>query len=165
MMLEPGCNAGNSISPMPASGPEFIQRRSLAILVRLTASTRNCPESSTAASWLLRRLELVVRRGESNAGLFAQQHGNFLTELGMCIDTRANSRAALRKCAQALHRIAESFTGVIDLRTPAIEFLADRDRHRIHQVRPTGLDNVSPVSAPFSRASSTGAAAPAATCP
>ena len=27
-----------AISPMPASGPEFIQRRSLAIFIRLTAS-------------------------------------------------------------------------------------------------------------------------------
>ena len=27
MMLDPGCNAGNAISPIPASGPAFIQRR------------------------------------------------------------------------------------------------------------------------------------------
>ena len=38
MMLEPGCRAGSSISPRPASGPEFIQRRSLPIFIRLTAT-------------------------------------------------------------------------------------------------------------------------------
>ena len=32
-----GCRASSSISPSPASGPEFIQRRSLAIFIRLTA--------------------------------------------------------------------------------------------------------------------------------
>ena len=50
MMLLPGCSAGSAISPSPASGPLFIQRRSLAILIRLTATTLSWPESSTAAS-------------------------------------------------------------------------------------------------------------------
>ena len=31
MIDEPGCNAGRRISPSPAIGPEFIQRRSFAI--------------------------------------------------------------------------------------------------------------------------------------
>ncbi len=39
MMLLPGCSAGSSISPRPASGPLFIQRRSLAIFMMLTATT------------------------------------------------------------------------------------------------------------------------------
>ena len=38
MILLPGCSAGSAISPIPASGPLFIQRRSLAIFIRLTAS-------------------------------------------------------------------------------------------------------------------------------
>ena len=33
MMLLPGCSAGSAISPRPASGPLFIQRRSLAIFI------------------------------------------------------------------------------------------------------------------------------------
>ena len=50
-MIElPGCSAGSSISPRPASGPEFIQRRSLAILIRATASALSWPDSSTASS-------------------------------------------------------------------------------------------------------------------
>ena len=50
MIDEPGCNAGSSISPRPASGPEFIQRRSLAIFISATASVFSAPDSSTAAS-------------------------------------------------------------------------------------------------------------------
>ena len=53
MMLEPGCSATSEISPRPASGPLFIQRRSLAIFIRLVAITFNWPLISTAASWLL----------------------------------------------------------------------------------------------------------------
>ena len=50
MIDEPGCSAGSSISPRPASGPEFIQRRSLAIFISATASVFSWPDSSTAAS-------------------------------------------------------------------------------------------------------------------
>ena len=50
-MIElPGCSAGNSISPRPASGPEFIQRRSLPTFISATASAFNWPDSSTRSS-------------------------------------------------------------------------------------------------------------------
>ena len=52
MMLEPGWRSGRWISPSPARGPEPIQRRSLQILVRLTATTlQRAASSSTSASW------------------------------------------------------------------------------------------------------------------
>ncbi len=54
MMLLPGWRAGRTISPMPAMGPLFIQRKSLAIFIRLTATVFSCPLSSTAASGALR---------------------------------------------------------------------------------------------------------------
>src|SRR5690348_7574338 len=50
MIEEPGCSATSSISPNPASGPEFIQRRSLEIFISEHASVFNWPDSSTAAS-------------------------------------------------------------------------------------------------------------------
>ena len=50
MIDEPGCSAGSSTSPSPASGPEFIQRRSLPIFISATASALNCPDSSTRSS-------------------------------------------------------------------------------------------------------------------
>ena len=50
MIEEPGCKASSSISPRPASGPLFIQRRSFAIFITLTAMTFSWPDSCTAAS-------------------------------------------------------------------------------------------------------------------
>ncbi len=50
MMLEPGCRSGRAISPSPVRGPEPIQRRSLQILVRLTAIVRSWPDISTRPS-------------------------------------------------------------------------------------------------------------------
>ena len=52
MMLLPGCRVGSWISPSPASGPLFIQRRSLQILLSATASVFSSPDSATAVSWL-----------------------------------------------------------------------------------------------------------------
>ncbi len=38
IMLEPGCSAGSVISPSPAMGPLFIQRKSLAIFISAEAA-------------------------------------------------------------------------------------------------------------------------------
>ena len=51
MIDDPGCSAGSEISANPDCGPEFIQRKSLAIFIRLTARTFRAPENSTAVSW------------------------------------------------------------------------------------------------------------------
>ena len=50
MIEEPGCSAGSSTSASPASGPEFIQRRSLPIFISATASALYWPDSSTRSS-------------------------------------------------------------------------------------------------------------------
>ena len=50
MIEEPGCRSGMRISPRPARGPEPIQRRSLQILTRLTATVFRAPDASTSAS-------------------------------------------------------------------------------------------------------------------
>ncbi|CNI34609.1 Uncharacterised protein [Mycobacterium tuberculosis] len=50
-MIElPGCRSGRWISASPVSGPEPIQRMSLAILVSDTAMVRNAPDASTSPS-------------------------------------------------------------------------------------------------------------------
>ena len=52
-MIElPGSFSGRLSSPRPERGPDPNRRKSLAILVRLTASTFNAPDSSTIVSWL-----------------------------------------------------------------------------------------------------------------
>jgi hypothetical protein len=50
MIDEPGCRPCSSISPRPASGPEFIQRRSLAIFISATAVVLSWPDNATAVS-------------------------------------------------------------------------------------------------------------------
>ena len=50
MIDDPGWRSGSAISPRPVLGPEPIQRRSLQILVRLTAMVRSAPETSTSPS-------------------------------------------------------------------------------------------------------------------
>ena len=50
MIEEPGWVSGSSISPMPHRGPELSQRKSLAILVRLTAKVFKLPLTWTTAS-------------------------------------------------------------------------------------------------------------------
>src|SRR5450755_2542162 len=50
MIDEPGCTAGNSISPMPALGPEPSQRMSLAIFVSETATVLSAPLAATQLS-------------------------------------------------------------------------------------------------------------------
>jgi hypothetical protein len=50
MIDDPGSFSGRRSSPKPQRGPEPSRRMSLAILVRLTASTLSAPDSSTEAS-------------------------------------------------------------------------------------------------------------------
>ena len=50
-MIElPGCRSGRCSSPRPVSGPEPIQRMSLAILVSDTAMVFSAPDASTSPS-------------------------------------------------------------------------------------------------------------------
>ncbi len=85
--------------------------------------------------------EQGVSLRECNTRSLGQQGCHLGTEFRMGIDTGADRSAALRQRRQPFHRIAESFARMVNLRTPAIEFLPQRDGHRIHQVRATGLDD------------------------
>ena len=98
MMDEPGCNAGRAISPMPARGPEFIQRRSLAIFVRATASTRSCPDSATTPSWLLIRWK----------GLGVARNDSPLSSLNAATRREANSGCVLTPVPTAVPPIART---------------------------------------------------------
>ena len=50
MIDEPGCVSGNPISPIAQRGPEASQRRSLAILIKLTAKVLSAPLTWTEVS-------------------------------------------------------------------------------------------------------------------
>ena len=51
MMLEPGSFSGKINSPRPQRGPLASQRMSLAIFIRLPASTVRAPWAAARASW------------------------------------------------------------------------------------------------------------------
>ena len=57
MMLLPGCNASNSISPSPVKGPLFIQRRSFAIFIKVSAIFLTTEEACIAASCELKDMK------------------------------------------------------------------------------------------------------------
>src|SRR6185436_13229135 len=64
----------------------------------------------------------------------------------MCVDARAHRRAAECETLQAAAALHDARARMIDLRVPAAHLLAERQRHRIHQVRAPGLDDVANVA-------------------
>ena len=113
-MIElPGCNAGSSTSPSPASGPEFIQRRSLAILVRATASALSWPDSSTASSCAASPSNLLAAlskrvpvAADSAFATRAPKRGSALMPVPMAVPPSGSRRtrlsvSSMRACADA----------------------------------------------------------------
>ncbi len=113
-MIElPGCSAGSSISPSPASGPAFIQRRSLAILISATASALSWPDSSTASSCAARPSNLFSALSNlkpvccfSALATCAPKRGSALMPVPMAVPPSGNRRtrlrlSSMRSCAEA----------------------------------------------------------------
>jgi hypothetical protein len=83
MMLLPGCSAGSAISPKPASGPLFIQRRSLAIFMRLTLNDLELSRQFHRRILARERLEIIAAGREGDPGVRGQVPGNGRTEFGV----------------------------------------------------------------------------------
>jgi hypothetical protein len=60
----------------------------------------------------------------------------------MRVQARARRRAAQRDLRDARERCLHPLAAEADLRRIATELLAERDRHRVHQVRAAGFDHV-----------------------
>ena len=103
-MIElPGCSAGSSISPRPASGPAFIQRRSLAILISATANALSWPDSSTASSCAARPSNLFSALSNlmpvcclSCLATCAPKRGSALMPVPMAVPPSGSRRRRLR---------------------------------------------------------------------
>ena len=152
MMLEPGCSAGSEISASPASGPEFIQRRSFEIFSSATAQARSAPESSTAVScdaMAAKRSGAPTKaspvRAASRAMARFANSGWALTPVPTAVPPSASRRS--RGCADF-----DARRGVLDLRLPGMHLLADRDRQRVHEVRAPRLHVVADTPSPWRRA-------------
>ena len=103
-MIElPGCSAGSSTSPRPASGPAFIQRRSLEIFITATASALSWPESSTASSWVAMPSNLSLAlsnftfvRDDSSLATLAPKRGWALMPVPIAVPPSGSRRSRFR---------------------------------------------------------------------
>ena len=80
------------------------------------------------------RRELVRRREERLAGFLRDPSRRHLAEARIGVEPGADGGAADREGVHALDRLARSRRGVIELRHPARDRLAERERRRVLQV-------------------------------
>ncbi len=142
MIDEPGSFSGMRSSPMPLRGPLASQRMSLAIFIRLAASVFSAPCACTSASSAGKRLELVRRRDERQAGETRQLLGDAFGIARRRIQPGADRGAAERQLAQMRQAGMQVAVGLLELRHVAGELLAERERRRILQMRAADLHDV-----------------------
>ena len=141
MMLLPGCSAGRVISARPASRATVHPAQ---IVGHLHQDDReNLEISRQFDGRVLRgyRREIIAARDEVARGARREQPRECPAERGPRIEARADRRAALRQRQQPRPRRAQALAAGVELRLPAAEFLAHRQRHGVHQVRAAGLDD------------------------
>ena len=100
MIDEPGCNSGRISSPMPQRGPEPIQRMSLAIFIRLTATVFKHPTGLDQGILRPLRLEMVLRLAELDTGELAEAGDNALGKLGMGVEASPDRRPSQGQLSQ-----------------------------------------------------------------
>ena len=142
MIDEPGCRSGILISPSPVRGPEPISRRSLQILYRLTAIVRGHAACRDQAVPRAGCLEMVGRLGERQPHVAGQVADDGGREAGGRVQAGADRGAAERQLADVRQHIASALPTVPDGRRVTAELLAERNRRRVHQVRPAALHHV-----------------------
>ena len=86
--------------------------------------------------------ELVGGRHERMAGLLRDVLRRHVAESGVGVQACAHSRAADREFIEPGHRPLDALDPVIELRPPAGDLLAKRDRGGILKVRATDLDEI-----------------------
>ena len=81
----------------------------------------------------------LVKR-DTRALLQVSQH--FLRKIDVAVQARADRSSAQRKLAQNSQGFLRPLPGVSNLLRVAGKFLAEADRRRVHQMRPSDLDDV-----------------------
>src|SRR4029077_10724148 len=76
------------------------------------------------------------------ARLLRQTTADTLGELGMCVQPGSDCGTAEWNLSEPLERRADAVIALAYLCRVAPEFLTERDRHRVHQMRAAGLDDV-----------------------
>ena len=88
------------------------------------------------------RLERILRRADPQVALGVQLVAHPGGELGVRVQAGAGRGAAERDLRHLRQRVADPLGAEADLRGVPGELLPERHRHRVHQVRPAGLDDV-----------------------
>ena len=130
------------ISASPALGPEPRRRRSFAIFVSETATVFSAPEASTSPS-----RAACASNGSAGGAMVRpvsseRSRADALGELRVGVQAGADGGPAERDLPDAFERVPHAGGALTHLRRVARELLAERHRHRVHQVRPAGLDDV-----------------------
>lgn len=122
----------------PGKRPEFIQRRSLASFIRVTARVFNWPDAATAVSCE------PIRAKKSSPGRNASPVRSFSSWLkrsanrGWALIPVPTAVPPCANCCKAGSTL-DVHAGLSHLLRPATEHLAHAYRHRIHQVGAAGL--------------------------
>ena len=142
MMLEPGCRSGRWISPRPVRGPELIQRRSLQIFVRLTATTLSAPDSSTTASCADCASKWFAASRNGRPVTPDDPLDDLAREARCRVEPRARGGPTEGQLARRLGGGAHPAGAELDLPPVAAELLTEGHGHGVHEVRAARLDDV-----------------------
>ena len=150
MIDDPACSSGSSSSADPADGPLASRRMSLAILVRATAMPRSPADASASDPW----------PPCWTIGLALGRSGSPVSAASAAMTPAANPAGALIPVPTAVPPSGSSprasMSATDRRRAPASRpahaagLLPDRHRRGVHQVRPTGLDDVGEACRPCS---------------
>ena len=142
MIEDPGWTAGNWISAMPARGPMLNSRRSDATLPTSTASRRSAPENAKHVPHALRDAEAIGGRPQRHAGVRRQVRDGEPRVVVTRVEARSDGRRTEVQLVQLLRGPLDILRCVRDVRGVAIELLAQRDRYRVLQMRPSRFEDV-----------------------
>ena len=157
MIDEPGSFSGRISSPSPQRGPDASQRMSLAIFISDTASVLSAPLANTSASCAASAANLFGRRHERQAGELGDLRRGTLGELGVRVEPGADGGAADGELVEPGQHLLDALEVGVELRDVAAELLAERERHRVLQVRAADLHDVGELRRPSPRARRAGA--------
>jgi hypothetical protein len=141
-MIElPGSFSGSAISPIPERGPDASRRTSLAILLSAPASVFSAPCANSSASWPASAANLFGAGLERQAGHARHLRRHARAELRVRVQAGADRGAADGEAVKAGHRGLKRLARLLELRHIAGEFLPQRERRCVLQVRAADLDD------------------------
>ena len=142
MIDEPGSFSGRISSPRPARGPDASQRMSLAIFISDTASVLSAPLANTSASWAASAANLFGADTNGRPVSSAISAAAPVGELGVGVEPGADRGAADGELVEPGQHLLDALEVGVELRHVAAELLAERERHRVLQVRAADLHDV-----------------------